>query len=337
MTDHFATVIPMGDHDIVAENLRREFNDDVVVDGVDLAVRRGEVFACVGPPGAGRTPLIRMLAGLLSPTGGKAKVAGFDVASQPVQVRKRVGFMLGDSSLDPQATGGEILRFQGRLHGMKGDLLESRVGIVSELARLDGELDKRIQTCDAPVKRRVALATALIHGPQILFLDEATLGLEPADRSAFLADLRDGQRALGITVFLATQASADADQIADRVAIMERGRIVAEGTLAELKGSVGSQIIVLRVRGPVEDAARVARMVDGVDDVVVNDREITLLAEGGPSVLGPLVAAMGGSGVVVSDLSFRSSTLDDVFLELTGVRLEGLSGRATMTFPSGKG
>jgi len=326
----------MADHDIVAERLARTFGDDAVVDGVDLTVAKGEVFACVGPPGAGRTPLVRMLCGLLTPTGGKAQVAGFDVIAHPAQVRKRVGLVLDDSSLDQQATGRQVLRFQGRLYGMKGALLESRVGIAAELARLDGALDERIVTCDVPARRRVALASALIHGPQILFLDEVTLGLEPADRVTFLADVRDAQRALGITIFLATQATDEADQIADRVAIMERGRIVAEGTLAELKGSVGSQIIVLRVQGSVDDGARVARTVNGVDDVVINGREITLLARGGPAVLGPLANALASNGVGVSELSLRASTLDDVFLELTGVRLEGLSGRATMTFPSSK-
>ncbi|MGI9080093.1 MAG: ATP-binding cassette domain-containing protein [Acidimicrobiales bacterium] len=326
----------MADQDIVAERLEGTFGDVAVVDGVDIAVGGGEVFACVGPPGAGRTPLIRMLCGLLTPTGGTAKVAGFDVASQPGQVRRRVGLVADDSSLDPQATARQVLRFQGRLYGMKGALLDSRVGVVAELARLDGALDKHIAACDAPEKRRVALAAAMIHGPQVVFLDEVTAGLDPADRQAFLADLRDAQRALAITVFLATQATAEADQIADRVAIMERGRIVAEGTLSELKGSVGSQIIVLRVQGPVDDGARVARTVNGVDDVVVNGREITLLAKGGPAVLGPLTTALGNNRVVVSELSLRASTLDDVFLELTGVRLEGLSGRATMTFPTGR-
>jgi len=326
----------MADHDIVAERLARTFDDDAVVDGVDLTVAKGEVFACVGPPGAGRTPLIRMLCGLLTPTGGKAHVAGFDVIAQPAQVRTRVGLVLDDSSLDPQATGRQVLRFQGRLYGMKGALLESRVGIAAELARLDGAMDARVVTCDPPARRRLALASALIHGPQILFLDEVTLGLEAADRTAFLADVRDAQRTLGLTVFLATQAADEADQIADRVAIMERGRIVAEGTLAELKGSVGSQIIVLRVQGSVDEGARVARSVNGVDDVVVNGREITLLARSGPAVLGPLANALATNGVVVSELSLRASTLDDVFLELTGVRLEGLSGRATMTFPSNK-
>jgi ABC-2 type transport system ATP-binding protein len=326
----------MVDQDIVTERLERTFGDDPVVDGVDLAVAKGEVFACVGPPGAGRTPLIRMLCGLLTPTGGTAKVAGFDVVSQPAQVHRRVGLVADDNSLDPQTTPRQALRFQGRLYGMKGALLESRVGVVAELARLDGALDKRIANCDPPEKRRVALAAALIHGPQVLFLDETTAGLDPADRHAFLADLGDAQRALGITVFLATQATAEADQIADRVAIMERGRVVAEGTLSELKGSVGSQIIVLRVQGSVDDGVRVARTVSGVDDVVVNGREITLLAKTGPAVLGPLATALSGNGIAVSELSLRSSTLDDVFLELTGVRLEGLSGRATMTFPTGR-
>lgn len=326
----------MADLAIVAEQLERSFGDDIVVNRVDLAVPRGEVFALVGPPGAGRTPLIRMLCGLLTPSGGKAKVAGFDVASQPAEVRRRVGAILAGVTLDRHDSGREALRFQGRLHGLTGSVLESRVGIALELARLDGVADQPISASDAPVQRRLELAAALLHSPQVLLLDEATVGLDASDRTAFLNDLRDIQRALSITVFLATQATAEADQIADRVAIMDRGHIVAEGTLVELKGSVGTELIALRVLGPVDDAARIGRTVSGIQDVVVNGQEITMLATNGAAVLSPLAAILAAQGVIVLELALRRSTLDDVFLELTGVRLEGLGGRATMTFPGKK-
>lgn len=321
---------------IVAEQLARSFGDDTVVAGIDMSVPRGEVFGCVGPPGAGRSPLIRMLCGLLAPTGGKAKVAGYDVATQPAEVRRRVGAVMPGLSFEPEATGRASLRFFGKLYGLTGSLLDSRVGISLELARLDGAVDEPFASCDPPVRRRLELAAALLHGPEILFLDEATTGLDPADRAALLGDVRDLQRALGITVFLATQATKEADQIADRVAIMDRGRIVAEGTLSELKGSVGTELIGLRVQGPADAAAAVARAVPGVKEVFVNGQEITVLAAQSTVVLSPLGAALSDRGIAVVELGLRRSTLDDVFLELTGVRLEGLGGRATMTFPTKK-
>ena len=212
----------------------------------------------------------------------------------------------------------------------------SRVGITLELVRLESGVDQPLSSCEPAVKRRLELAAALLHGPQVLFLDEATVDLDPADRTSFLADLRDLQRALALTVFFATQSTAEADQVADHVAIMDRGRIVAEGTLPELKASVGSERISLRVQGPADAGARVARTVSVVTDVVVNGQEISVTASTSAGALTPLAAALAAEGVTVVELALRRATLDDVFLELTGVRLEGLGGRATMTVPEKK-
>ena len=326
----------MAGQDIVAEKLERSFGGDVVVDRVDLAVPAGDVFACVGPPGAGRTPLIRMLCGLLAPSGGKAKVAGFDISSQTAEVRTRVGAVLSGNSLDPRSSGREALRFLGRLYGMNGSLLESRVAAALELAGVTDIDNAAIATHELPVRRRLELAAALIHGPQVLFLDEATSGLDKTDAAALLTDVRDIQRTLGMTVFFATQATTEADQIADRVAIMDHGRIVAEGDLSELKASVGGELIACRIEGPAEHAGRVAKTVSGVQDVVVNGQEVALLTTGGGAVLTPLAAAFSANGVVALEMSFRRATLDDVFVELTGVHLEGMGGRATMAFPAQK-
>jgi len=316
---------------IVAEQLVRSFGDDVVVDGVDLEVPSGEVFACVGPPGAGRSPLIRMLCGLLTPSSGKAKVVGFDIGSQAHEVRRRVGAVMAGLSFDPRATGHDSLRFIGQLYGLSGATLDSRVALTLESVRLDKKaVGQPFSACEAPVKRRLEVAAALLHGPKVLFLDEPTIGLDPEDRKSLLADVRDLQRALGITVFLATSATAEADQIADRVVIMDRGRVVAEGTLNDLKGSVGAQLIALRVQGSPDAGAKVARTVGGIQDVVVNGQEIILLAAQGASVLTPLATTLATQGINVIELAMRRSTLDDVFLELTGVRLEALGGRQTI-------
>jgi ABC-2 type transport system ATP-binding protein len=318
---------------IVTEQLTRSFGDEVVVNGVDLSVPAGEVFACVGPPGSGRGPLIRMLCGLLSPTSGKAKVAGFDVASQTVEVRRRVGLVTPGLSLNPMVSGRQSLRFLGQLYGMGGSELERRVGSALELAGVDkAAADQPFSACEAPGRRRLELAVALLPSPEVLFLNEATTDLDPGDRVSLLDDVRKLQRSLGITIFLATRATAEADQVADRVAILDRGRVVAEGTLAELKMSVGTELIALRVQGSADNAARAARAVDGVDDAVVNGEEITLWSGRGRDVLSPIGAAVTAQGITVLELGLRRSTLDDVFRELTGVHIERLGGRSTIIF-----
>jgi ABC-2 type transport system ATP-binding protein len=322
------------DYDIQAEGLERSFHGDVVVDKVNVAVTRGAVFACVGPLGAGRTPLIRMLCGLLAPNAGKAKVAGYDLITQTREVRKRVGAVISGNALDPGEGARDALRFQGRLRGLTGSLLDARVNAALEVVRLGKVGNDPIGKQEPATRRRLEVAAALVHGPQVLFLDEATAGLDKPDAGELLSDIRDAQRAMGMTVFMATQVTAEAEQIADRVGIMLHGRIVAEGDLHELKASVGGEIIALHVEGSADEAARVARTVGGVSDVVVNGDDVAILADGPAAVLSPLASALAASGVATAQLALRRATLDDVFLELTGKHIERMGGRATMAFPT---
>src|SRR5260221_8679675 len=234
---------------IRAEALARHFNGTSAVDKVDLRIRAGEIYGFLGPNGAGKSTTVRMLCTLLAPTGGRALVAGYDVASQPGQVRLRIGVALQDAALDPKQTGTELLRLQGRLYGLSSKAVTRRLAELSELIELGEALDRQIGTYSGGMQRRLDLAAALVHNPQILFLDEPTTGLDPASRARAWSEILPLNQQLGPTIFLTTQYLEEADELAHRVGIIDHGRMVAEGTPADLKRSVGTDVIVARVAG----------------------------------------------------------------------------------------
>ena len=307
---------------VLAEGLQRRFNGTTAVEGLDLQVGRGEIYGFLGPNGAGKTTTVRMLTTLLSPTGGRAAVAGHDVADDPGAVRLRIGVALQDVSLDPKQTGAELLRLQGRLYGLKRAAIDRRVDQLAALIDLGDALDRRVGTYSGGMRRRLDLAAALVHSPEVLFLDEPTTGLDPVSRARVWGEVQRLNEQLGMTIFLTTQYLEEADALADRVGIIDQGRLVAEGTPSELKRSVGSDVVVARVDG---DPARVApslRRVPGVREVDVRGAELVIATDDGAAALSPVAVALAGGGVPVRELTMRTPTLDDVFLELTGARIE---------------
>ncbi len=309
-------------HAVYTEGLVRHFNGVRAVDGVELAIPTGEIYGFLGPNGAGKSTTVRMLCTLLAPTGGRALVAGYDVATQPGQVRLRIGVALQDVALDPKQTGTELLRLQGRLYGMSNRALARRMGELGDLIELGDALGRAIGTYSGGMKRRLDLAAALVHDPEVLFLDEPTTGLDPATRARVWSEIRRLNQQLGMTIFLTTQYLEEADELAHRVGIIDRGRIVAEGTPAELKRSVGSDVIIARVDG---DAARVRPAVvavPGVHGVEAHRNELVIATSDGAAVISPVAVALAGTGLAVRELTLRTPTLDDVFLELTGTHME---------------
>lgn len=309
-------------HAVYADGLIRHFNGVRAVDGVELRIPAGEIYGFLGPNGAGKSTTVRILCTLLAPTGGRALVAGYDVAAQPGQVRLRIGVALQDAALDPKQTGTELLRLQGRLYGMSSRQLSRRMTELGDLIELGDALGRPIGTYSGGMKRRLDLAAALVHNPEVLFLDEPTTGLDPASRARVWAEIRRLNQQLGMTIFLTTQYLEEADELAHRVGIIDHGRIVAEGTPAELKRSVGSDVIVARVDG---DAARVRQVVPGVPGVhgvEAHRNELVIATSDGAAVISPVAVALAGSGVAVRDLTLRTPTLDDVFLELTGTHID---------------
>jgi ABC-2 type transport system ATP-binding protein len=263
-----------------------------------------------------------MLCTLLAPSGGRAVVAGYDVATDPGQVRLRIGVALQDAALDPNQTGIELLRLQGLLYGLPKRAVSQRVSELSELIDLGDALGRRIGTYSGGMKRRLDLAAALVHNPEILFLDEPTTGLDPVSRVAVWAEVRRLNEELGMTIFLTTQYLEEADELADRVGIINQGRIVAEGTPADLKKSIGTDIIIARVDG---EAAAVRHLVAEIPEVLTveaHGNELVIATENGSAVISPVAVALAGGDVHVRDLTLRTPTLDDVFLELTGTHIE---------------
>jgi ABC-2 type transport system ATP-binding protein len=304
------------------EDLQRFFGETRAVDGVDLEVATGEIYGFLGPNGAGKSTLVRVLCTLLLPTAGRAEVAGFDVARHPVDVRLRIGVALQDASLDPAQTGHELLRLQARLYGLSGADAEERVRQLGPLVDIGDALERRIGTYSGGMRRRLDLAAALIHNPQVLFLDEPTTGLDPASRARVWEEVRRLNDDDGITIFLTTQYLEEADELADRVGIINDGRLISEGTPADLKRSQGSDVIVARLDGGAERACHAVEIVDGVDKVDVHGDELTIRVRDGSAALSPVAIALDGCGVTVRDLTLRTPTLDDVFLELTGGHIQ---------------
>ena len=224
---------------IKVEGLVRRFGDVVAVDGVDLDIPQGQIYGFLGPNGAGKSTTVRVLCTLLTPSEGQAVVAGYDVATQPEKVRLRIGVALQDAALDPKQTGIELLRLQGKLYGLSHDEISERLAQLGRLIDIGDAIGRPINTYSGGMKRRLDLAAALVHNPEVLFLDEPTTGLDPVSRVRVWDEVRRLNSELGMTIFLTTQYLEEADELADRVGIIDAGRIVAEGTPEELKRSVG--------------------------------------------------------------------------------------------------
>jgi ABC-2 type transport system ATP-binding protein len=306
---------------ITTEQLVRSFDGVPAVDGLDLDIRQGEIYGFLGPNGAGKSTTVRVLCTLLAPTSGRATVAGHDVAAAPGRVRLAIGVALQEAALDPKQTGVELLRLQGRLYGLSRGEIDQRLDELTELVDIGDALGKPISTYSGGMRRRLDLAAALVHNPDVLFLDEPTTGLDPMSRARVWDEVRRLNDELGMTIFLTTQYLEEADELADRVGILNAGRLVAEGTPDELKHNIGDDVIVARVDGDPARALATLAGVDGVRAVDASGNEVVVTAASGAATIGPVAVALDSAGVALRDLTLRTPTLDDVFLELTGTHI----------------
>jgi len=307
---------------IQAEGLRRRFGEVTAVDGVDLAVAPHEIYGFLGPNGAGKSTVVRMLCTLLRPTSGRARVAGYDVVTDPQAVRVRIGVALQEAALDNLQTGRELLRLQGRLFGLSRAQINRRVADVLEMVDIGDAIDRRVGGYSGGMKRRLDLAMALIHNPEVLFLDEPTTGLDPASRTTVWEEVSRLNREQGMTIFLTTQYLEEADVLAHRVGIISQGRLVAEGTPHSLKRSIGDDLLVAEVAGDDPDGLDRLAVLPGIRSVTRDGDQIVLRASDGPAVLSPVALSLSESRLQVRSITVRTPTLDDVFLELTGDRIE---------------
>ena len=314
----------MSDAAIEAHSLVREFKKGPrAVDGIDLRVEAGEVYGFLGPNGAGKSTTVHMLTTLLPPTAGTARVGGHDVLSEGPAVRALIGAALQEAALDPFLTGREHMKLQTAMHGMRGDEGRSRSDALLERVGLTQAADRRVGGYSGGMKRRLDLALALVHRPRILFLDEPTTGLDPQSRSALWAEVQRLAADRGVTVFLTTQYLEEADVLADRVGIIDQGRIVAEGTPEALKDEIGRPSVEATPAEP----AQLARMKEVLarfgEAVAGSPKGAAVRLSGGDAQLAEVVRALDAEHIKIQDLQLHAPTLDDVFLAKTGRSLEG--------------
>jgi ABC-2 type transport system ATP-binding protein len=305
---------------IEVEGLVREFRGDIrAVDGVDLEVDRGEIYGFLGPNGAGKSTTVRILATLLRPSGGRASVAGHDVVREAAAVRRSIGVALQDAAIDPYMTGRELLRLQAVLHGIDRARGRERAVALLERVGLTQAADRRVKTYSG-----LDLALALVHAPEVLFLDEPTTGLDPISRLTLWDEVRRLNEESGTTVFLTTQYLEEADQLADRVAIIDGGRIVAEGTPERLKAEVGDPSLKVTL-GDLHDMDAAFEAVRPFGDPVTGSRpgELTLRLPRGAAAVAEAVRALDEADVPITGLDLTQPSLDDVFVAKTGRHLEG--------------
>ena len=310
---------------IEATALERTYKGGLkAVDGIDLRVEPGEVYGFLGPNGAGKTTTVRMLVTLLRPTGGRATVAGFDVAEQPHEVRARIGVALQEAALDHLMTGRELMELQATLHGIAPAAVRDRAAELIRRVGLEQAAERRVGTYSGGMRRRLDLAMALIHEPEVLFLDEPTTGLDPVSRITLWDEVRR-LKDEGTTVFLTTQYLEEADQLADRVGIISSGRIVAEGTPAQLKAEVGIPHLDVTFLDEEADLERAQEILARFGDhrPAPAGCHVSVGLPDGARGVAPVVLALDEAGFTVASLDLQEPTLDDVFAEKTGRHLEG--------------
>jgi ABC-2 type transport system ATP-binding protein len=317
------------DNGIEVEDLVREYRRGPrAVDGIDLTVAPGEIYGFLGPNGAGKSTTVHVLTTLLPPTAGTARVGGYDVVKQGPKVRSLIGVALQEAALDPLLTGRDHLRLQATLQNVPRGERHSRADELLTRVGLAEAADRKVAGYSGGMKRRLDLALALVHGPRILFLDEPTTGLDPQSRTALWEEVARLRREDGVTVFLTTQYLEEADVLADRVGIIDQGRLVAEGTPAALKAEIGRPSLhaIPRTDG---DRDSIAAFLSRFGEPLASTRDVAVRLRSGLG-LTDVVRAVDADGVDIADLELRAPTLDDVFLAKTGRTLEGAAEEAAV-------
>ena len=311
---------------IRANGLTKHFGDIHAVNGIDLRVPQGQVFGFLGQNGSGKSTTVRMLTTLLRPTEGDAWVGGLDVRKQPNAVRQSIGVALQEAGLDLLQTGRELLRLSARLYNVPRGNIEQRISYLLEVVNLAGDADRRIGEYSGGMQRRLDLASALVHSPSIIFLDEPTTGLDPVSRQYLWEYIERLNKNDGVTFFLTTQYLEEADQLADEIAILDAGRIVVQGTPRALKATVSDDVISFELsdgdldRRLAIDAVSRLPLVDSARDDGASG--VAVYTKSGTAVFPTVVRALDEAGLTFNNLRLANATLDDVFLQATGYRME---------------
>jgi len=307
------------------------------VDGVDFEVNAGEIFGFLGPNGAGKTTTIKMLNTLIRPTLGTATVAGFDVVKNPSEVRKRIGYVAQDVGVDEHATGRENLTLYGHFYRLDSKIIKQRVKEIFELVGLTGSEDRMVSTYSGGMRKRLDIAMGLIHQPDILFLDEPTVGLDPQTRIHIWDYIRNLTKTVGVTIFLTTHYMEEADRLANRIAIIDFGKIMVMGTPDELKRSIGGDVVALSPCVDKDDECkefirRTESVLSGRPFVIgtkAADSELAVYVNDGESAIPNIMQLLSSQGIEVKTISMARPSLDDVFLKYTGHTIRAQEGTRT--------
>jgi ABC-2 type transport system ATP-binding protein len=301
---------------IKAVELTKIFNGLRAVDRVTFSVKEGEIFGFLGPNGAGKTTTINMLTTVLKPTSGRAEVCGYDVVREPERVRRSIGVVPQEYTADEDLTGYENVMLCADLYGLPKEEGKKRALELLSLVQLEPFKDKRVETYSGGMRRRLELACGLINRPRVLFLDEPTLGLDVQTRASIWEHIRSLRERFGMTIFLTTHYLEEADQLCDRIAIIDHGRIVEEGSPSELKDSLGGDLLTLECEG--NGVEEILRAVEGVKEVRREGGEYRVKVSKGETVAPLLLRMLTDRGVTVKRLSLTKPTLNEVYLERTG-------------------
>ncbi len=303
---------------IIADELTKRFGELAALDKVSLEIEKGELFGLLGPNGAGKTTLISILSTMLAPTSGTARVCGFDVQRKQDAVRRCIGVVFQDPSLDDELTGEENLDFHGRLYGMGGALRQERIDAVLGLVDLQSRRKDLVKTYSGGMRRRLEIARGLMHRPGVLFLDEPTLGLDPQTRRRIWNHIRDLKESFGITIILTTHYMDEADHLCDRVAIIDKGKIVSLDTPGALKAAIGGDMLELDVSDPDPRFLESVTELDDLEEMSVENGKLLLTVRRGESFIPVVVSKAQTYSVHIHSVAMRKPNLEDVFIKLTG-------------------
>ena len=304
---------------ILTQGLTKRYSDDVLaLVGVDLEVPANSIYALLGPNGAGKTTTISILTTLAKPTSGTAQVAGFDVVQQPGEVRRRIGVTFQETVLDVDLTGRQVLLYHGRLYGLSKAACAQKMDELLALVELESAADRRVGTYSGGMKRRLELARGLMTEPEILFLDEPTLGLDPQNRAGIWHYIRDLKEQRGMTLLMTTHYMDEAEQLADQVGIIDNGRIVIEGTPQQLVDQLGADVLRIKGQGAEADFLTRVNTLPFVENAVHSNSQLHIRVDSGNKRLVEIVQTAGETGFAIEDISITKPSLGDVFLQVTG-------------------
>ncbi len=322
----------MAEGAIRVDGLSKVYHGSVrAVDHISFEVRPGEAFGFLGPNGAGKTTTVAILTALLAPTAGTAIVDGIDVFSHPAEIKRRIGLVFQESTADADLTGRENLELAAALFNVPRREVAARIEALLDRMQIGDAADRLAKTYSGGMRRRLELAVGIIHSPRVLFLDEPTLGLDPQGRAGFWRYVQELRRDHGMTVFVTTHYLDEADGLCDRIAIIDRGHIVATGTPSELKDRLGGDILTVRPLAPNAGIEPILRAVPGVLSVTAQEGSFRIKAPRGEELVPKLVEACAGAGIPLAGVSLKRPSLDEVFLEFTGREYREEEGGMTPT------